>query len=454
MKDSLGHSLSGANDASLLAFQAAQDELKCFVGDPVASIEQALAASPDMTLAHAMKAYLYLLGTEPAGLAVARACCEAASNLPANDREQRHLKAASLLAHGYFHEASRLLEDLSLLYPRDLLALQVGHQLDFFRGDSRMLRDRISRAMPVWNKGMHGYHAVLSMYAFGLEETGDYAKAEKYGREGVELEPRDAWGWHAVAHVMEMRNAPAAGVQWLQPQSGVWSRDSFFAVHNWWHLALFYLELGNTGEVLRLYDTAIAGAGSSLVLDLVDATAMLWRLKLRGVDAGGRWAALAERWAAVAVPGLYAFNDMHAMMAYVGAGRSKEQQMVLEAQKAALERDDDNAGFTRDVGYAAVRAIALFADGDYARASALLRGIRSQAHRFGGSHAQRDVIDLTLLEAAHRSDNGKLAQALAWERACLRPRSVWASPAHQGDAGALKARAAQRSSEVLQGVPG
>ncbi len=439
LKDTLGHAVSGANDASLLAFEATQNELRCLMGDPAASIEQALAASADMTLAHVLKAYLYLLGTEPAGLAVAQACCDAAARLPANDREQRHLQAASLLAGGHWHAASRLLEDTSLLYPHDLLALQVGHQLDFFRGDGRMLRDRIARALPVWHKGLPGRHAVLSMYAFGLEETGDYAQAEKYGRAGVELEPRDAWGWHAVAHVMEMRNDPAAGVQWLEPQSHIWSRDSFFARHNWWHLALFHLEMDNVAEVLRLYDTAIVGAGSSLVLDLVDATAMLWRLQLRGVDVGGRWAALAERWAAVAVPGLYAFNDMHAMMAYVGAGRSQERQALLQAQQAALERGDDNAGFTRDVGHAVVHGIDAFADGNYERAAALLRGIRSQAQRFGGSHAQRDVIDLTLLEAARRAGNKPLAQALAWERACLRPRSMLAPGQSQGREGASQA---------------
>ena len=275
MKDNLGHALSGANGASLNAYQDALDQFRCFVGDPVAGADAALQASPDMTMAHLLKAWLHLLGTEPTGPAVARQCCDVAALLPANDREQRHLHAARLLAEGCWHDAGRALEDLSLLYPHDLLALQAGHQIDFFTGDSRLLRDRMVRALPAWQRDMPGYHALLSMQAFGLEETGDYAQAEALGRQSVEIEPRDGWGWHAVAHVYEMKNQPHKGVAWLEPNAATWADGSFFAVHNWWHLALFHLGLGHTGEVLRLYDNAIGGPGSSVILDLIEQRALL-----------------------------------------------------------------------------------------------------------------------------------------------------------------------------------
>lgn len=427
MKDALGLTLSGASAASLPPYQAALDQFKCFSGDPAALAQQAIAASPGMTMAHLLQAWLHLLGTEPAGTAVARAACAAAARLPANERERLHLQAASLLAHGHWYEAGRVLEDLSLLYPHDLLALQAGHQVDYFTGDARMLRDRLARALPAWRREMPGFHAVLAMHAFGLEETGDYAQAERQGRLAVELEPRDGWGWHAVAHVMEMRNDPAAGVAWLEPNAPSWSEGSFLAVHNWWHLALFQLELGRQDEVLRLYDEAIA-TGSQVMLDLIDASAMLWRLQLRGVDVGGRWQALADLWEAAGTPGLYAFNDLHMMMAFVGAGRAGAQQRVLAAQDEALQRDDDNAHFTQAVGRHAARAVQAFGDGDFARAAQLLRRIRSGAHRFGGSHAQRDVLDLTLLEAARRGGQDRLAAGLAIERLALRPRSRGPAP--------------------------
>ncbi|HEY0825930.1 MAG TPA: tetratricopeptide repeat protein [Ramlibacter sp.] len=427
MKDALDHELSGADAASVAAYQAALDQFRCFTGDPAALAQQAIAASPGLTMAHLLQAWLYLLGTEPAGIAVARAACAAAAALPANERERLHLQAARLLAHGHWHEAGRVLEDLSLAYPRDLLALQAGHQVDYFTGNARMLRDRIARALPAWHQGMPGYHAMLSMHAFGLEETGDYAQAERSGRRSVELEPHDGWGWHAVAHVLEMRNEPAAGVAWLGRHAATWAEGSFFAVHNWWHLALFHLEQGHVEEVLRLYDASIA-TGSAVMLDLIDATAMLWRLQLRGIDVGARWDAVADLWQAAGQPGLYAFNDLHMMMAYCGAGRAQPQARVLEAQAQAMAKDDDNAGFTRTAGHAATQAVQAFAQGEYARCVQLLRRIRHCAHVFGGSHAQRDVLDLTLLEAARRAGLEGLASGLDAERTALRPRTRPGAP--------------------------
>jgi hypothetical protein len=420
MKDSVGYEVSGANAQSLEAQEQGLRELRCYIGDPVASVERALAASPEFVMGQVLKAYLHLLGTEPAGMPVARAAHEAALVLPANDRERRHLHAIGLLTEGRWREAGRALEDLSVGYPRDGLALQAGHQVDFFTGDSRLLRDRIARALPSWSRGTSGYHAVLGMYAFGLEETADYARAEAAGRQSVELEPRDTWGQHAVAHVMEMQDRRREGVAWMRGNVDGWSRDSFLSVHNWWHLALFHLGLGEIDEVLSLYDGPLYGKHSPVILEMIDASAMLWRLRLRGVDVGNRWEAVADQWTPVATAGNYAFNDVHAMMAFVGAGRSQSAEAVLEAQRAAMAGTGDNVDFTREVGYPAARAIKAFGDGHYGETVKLLRPIRSYSHRYGGSHAQRDLIDLTLIEAAARAGQEKLAAALRAERAARR----------------------------------
>jgi tetratricopeptide (TPR) repeat protein len=421
--DAAGHTVSGATADSLLAYERAQHELRCYIGDPVATVDRALAASPSMVMAHALKAYLHLLGTEPAGLPVARACYDAAIALPANERERRHLEAIRLISDGRWRDAGRVLEDLSADYPRDALALQAGHQVDFFTGDSRMLRDRIARVLPAWSKGVPGYHAVLGMHAFGLEETGDYAQAEKQGRKSVELEPRDGWGQHAVAHVLEMTNQARDGIAWMRGNVAGWAEDSFFAVHNWWHLALYYLELDEIDEVLKLFDGPIYGRRSTVILDMIDASALLWRLHLRGIDVGNRWHALADNWTPLIEAGNYAFNDMHAAMVFVGSRRPQSLQALLETQRAAMQGSGDNVHFTREVGHDATLAIKAFGEGDYARVVQLLRPIRSYAHRFGGSHAQRDLLDLTLIEASLRAGNHALASALAAERVALRPRS-------------------------------
>jgi hypothetical protein len=204
-----------------------------------------------------------------------------------------------------------------------------------------------------------------------------------------------------------------------------WAQDSFLAVHNAWHTAVYHLELGATDDALRLFDGPVFGKRSSVVLELIDASALLWRLMLRGVDVGSRYEAVADNWAPIAAAGNYAFNDLHAMIAFVGAGRAKDQQAVLDTQRAVLDGDltvaADNLEFTRDVGHPATRAIQAFGQGRYADCVELLRPIRHVAHRFGGSHAQRDLLDQTLIEASRRAGFEALTTALVRERVALRP---------------------------------
>ncbi|MER8518984.1 tetratricopeptide repeat protein [Mesorhizobium sp. M0643] len=423
VSDAFGLTLSGATEAGFSSYSRAVRELQCFIGDPVGSVDRAIAEDPGFVMAHVFKGYLFGLATEREATAVAKACHEAALPLAATTREQAHVAALGHLADGRWHEAARVLEDIAIEFPLDALALQTGHQIDFFTGNARMLRDRIGRALPSWQSGMPGYHAILGMQAFGLEEMGDYARAEKLGRTAVDLEPRDGWAQHAVAHVMEMQSRQKDGILWMRANPEAWTRESFLQVHNWWHLALFHYDLGETDEVLALYDGPIYGERSTLALNMVDASAILWRLHLGGVDVGERWTALAANWLPKASAGHYAFNDAHAMMAFVGAGLEAPARGLLEAQREAMRGKDDNAAFTRDVGHPLTLAIKAFGEGNYAGTIRLIRPIRAIAHRFGGSHAQRDVIDLTLIEAALRSGDGALARALAAERALARPNS-------------------------------
>ncbi|MCQ9375625.1 tetratricopeptide repeat protein [Methyloversatilis sp. XJ19-13] len=420
--------VSGASPRSLELLELAEHQFRCFIGDPVATVSAALEESPDMVMGHVLLAYLMLLGTEPAGLPVASAACRRAEKLPANAREARHVRAVDLLVSGRLRAAARVLEDIAIEHPLDTLALQAGHQTDFLLGDSRMLRDRIARALPAWHTDMPAWHAVAGMLAFGLEETGDYERAEQYGRQAVERQPRDGWAQHAVAHVMEMQNRRHDGIAWMRAAPQAWALDNFLSVHNHWHLALFHLGLDDIDAVLALYDGPVCAEAPGLVFDLVDQSALLWRLHLRGIDVGTRWQALADRWSPNATTGRYAFNDMHATMAFAAAGRTEQIRAIADAQQAVIagsgDSDADNIRFTAEVGHAATTAMAAFADGDYAQTVDLLRPIRHISHRFGGSHAQRDVLDLTLIEAAARDGQQSLATALRAERALQAGRAL------------------------------
>jgi hypothetical protein len=424
VRDNLGHTVTGATPGAVQHYETALRQFQCYIGDPVATVDLALQESPDFVMAHVLRAYLHLLGTEPEAIAIARQSHRAAAALlPGNRRERGHVEAIGHLVDGRWRAAGRTLEDVSIDHPLDVLALQAGHLSDFYTGASRMLRDRIARALPAWEDDMPGHHAVLGMYAFGAEENGDYATAEAYGRRAVDSEPRDGWSWHAVAHVMEMQGRQRDGINWLRADPKAWSEDSFFRVHIWWHLALYHLDLGEINEVLALFDGPIYGERSPIVLDMIDASALLWRLHLRGVDVGHRWNAVADNWEPLADAGNYAFNDAHAAMAFVGAGRGSAVDRILEAQSAAMKGSGDNVIFTGEVGAPVTLAIRAFADEDYDEVVRLLRPVRNIAQRFGGSHAQRDLLDLTLIEAAFRSGQSALAKALAAERMAMKPTS-------------------------------
>jgi hypothetical protein len=156
----------------------------------------------------------------------------------------------------------------------------------------------------------------------------------------------------------------------------------------------------------------------------VDGSALLWRLSVLGHDVGNRWKDQADKWETRIEDGVYVFNDMHAMMAFVGADRAQARKALLATvERVAAGNRGTNAMMTREVGLPAVKGIEAFGRGDYRAALDLMLPLRGKASRFGGSHAQRDVFSWTLTEAAIRAGDHALAETLAAERLALKPDS-------------------------------
>ncbi|AUA55410.1 Uncharacterised protein [Achromobacter spanius] len=423
--DVRGNPVSTDDQTSLATCEQAQSLFLGYYGDPLGIIDQALANNPVFVMGHVLRAGMMITASDQCVEPLLRESVEAAERLHdiANTRERRHTAAARAWLDGEFSTALRRYADILIDYPHDTLALQVGHIGDFLLGRSTMLRDRVAGILPEWNSQMPHYGYVLGMHAFGLEETNLYAQAEAQGRRALELNPRDPWAVHAVAHVLEMQGRVEEGIAWLDGRREDWSTDNMLSIHNWWHLALFHLDRDETTEVLALYDKRLRESSTGQVLDLVDASAMLWRLLLRGVDVGPRWRQLADVWQERGGTGYYAFNDVHALMAYLGASNDAAAQQLIGAMEAAAESSGTNAMMTRAVGLPVAHALVAFARQDYALAADLLRDVRLIAHRFGGSHAQRDVLALTLVEAALRDGARSLAKVLTAERMALKPAS-------------------------------
>jgi hypothetical protein len=423
--DRQGNPLSGASPAAAARFDEAVHRFNVYCGDPLAPLDEAVADSPAFVQAHLLKGFILAVATEPAATIAAREIAVAARALPMDEREASQRAILEQLLAGDWNGAAYALDFHNLRHPFDLVGLQVGHLADFFRGNARDLRDRIARVLPRWSPAVPGYHALLGMQAFGLEEAGDYARAEDSGRRAIDLEPLDSWAHHAVAHVMEMQGRAQDGVGWMVAREAHWARDdNFFKVHNWWHRALYHLDLEQFDAVLALYDGPIRGGRSRIALDLVDASALLWRLQLCRRDVGARWNELAACWDDHADGRLYPFNDVHAALAYLGAGRDDRLAELAASLEACAAGAAEPARWARDVALPLLRAFAAFWRGDHLACLEALHPVRFIAHRFGGSHAQRDLIDWTLTEAAVRSGRPEIATAFAHERLALKPHSA------------------------------
>ena len=424
LEDPRGVALSTASERSAAAFETALRQLQAYRGDPIATIDAACAAEPGFVMGHILRTEVCITMWERGVLPeVQRGLAHLEPLIAsATERERMHIAAIRDWTAGDWNGMRAQLDRLLDAYPTDILALQVGHLADFYLGDRDNLRGRVARVLPAYSRDMPGYGFLLGMLAFGQEECGDYGRAEETGRHAIELEPDDCWAQHAVTHVMEMQSRQAEGIAWMESRRDHWAQDdNGFAFHNWWHTALYHLDQGRIDRVLDLYDRSIRPAPTKVQLQMLDAAALLWRLHLQRADVGPRWTELADAYEQSAEDGFYAFNDMHAMMACAATGRQAVAARLLSAMDAAALASGTNAEMTRRVGLSIARGIDAFGRERYDDTVALLLPVRYQAHAFGGSHAQRDVVHRTLLEAAFRSGQHALARALAIERTSLKP---------------------------------
>ncbi|MGD9815559.1 MAG: tetratricopeptide repeat protein [Hyphomonadaceae bacterium] len=425
--DRYGNAASTASRAALAHYDNALDLIRLYRGDPIAALDAALAEDPDFGGAWAARAGLLVQQTDKAYAEETAKTLRAGATAKLNDREAAHLRAAEDWSEGRYGEATARWARVAQENPRDALAVQYAHVGCFFLGLQSELRDIPLQALRAFKAGEDGYSYIQGMAAFGLEECGDYARADMFGRRAVEADPRDGWAVHAVAHVNEMRGDLEAGIPWLADNAQYWAPESGFSYHNWWHLALLHLDRGDIAQVLKLYDEKVRpDPEAQIVLEWIDASALLWRLKLEGVDTGDRFAKLAACWERAKEDAFYAFNDLHAIMAFLGAGRMDDALDVVAAMRGAVVRGGDNGYMTRKIGLPLAEALIAYEAGRYAECVDKIAATRGVAQRFGGSHAQRDILTLTALHAALRGGLAATAEAFAAERLMHKPHSPWA----------------------------
>jgi hypothetical protein len=427
-QDTRGNPVGSTAEPAQQACEKALWRMMSFFGSPLPELEAAIAAEPGWLLPRVMKAGHLLSLVEPARLDEARAVVDDAAPLEADapGRERAHYAAVQQALEGRWQQACDTWDELLLDHPRDALALHWCQGWDFRRGDALALRLRPARALPEWDEADPLWPYVMGLYAFGLEECNLYPQAEEAGRRALAGDACVPWAIHAVAHVMEMQGRFDDGAAWLRQHQPRWSEDNAFASHLWWHLALFRIEALDGAGALRLLDAHLSADSAGSTAQRVDAASLLWRLRLLGTDVTAQFRALVDAWPMLDdEAGYYSFNDLHALIALVGAGEVHgAERWLARCAERAMEPEDarrSNHAMAREVALPVMRAVLAGARGDHDAAAQSLYAVRRIAARLGGSQAERELIDQTLLGACAQARDAGIGRAVLNERLMAKP---------------------------------
>ena len=389
-------------------------------GNNAEVILQGIAADPDCAIANAHAAAHYLSLESAAARAQAMPYLQAAKKYlaAANEREQLYVWAIEAWAMGNVDRAIAYHEEIAQKFPRDLVSVQRGQYHYFYLGNKEGLLQIAAKVLSANRE-----HYIYGMVAFGLEQCHRLQEAEAMGRQAVAMNRHDPWAQHAVAHVMEAQGRVAEGIAWMESLCDTWENcNSMLYTHNWWHVALYYLEQRESQKVLELYDQHIWGrAGKESAKDQVGAIALLLRLELRSVEVGNRWQSLGTYLTARIHEHALAFQDLHYVYALARGGRADSVAEMLSSMEAYAKTAKPYIRRTwTEVALPAAHGLVAYARGDWARAIAELRPILPRLHAIGGSHAQRDVFEQVYIDAWRRTEQNREALHLVEKRVAAR----------------------------------
>lgn len=333
----------------------------------------------------------------------------------ATPREQRFVAAIAAWVAGDIDRAIALHVEQSAEFPRDLVSVKLGQYHLFNRGDAPAMLRLARTVLPAAGEvpQLHG------MLAFGWEQCHYLREAEAAARQALTGEPGEPWAHHALAHVMLTEGRLQEGQQFLVEMAPHWADlNSFMRTHNWWHAALFAIELEQFDDALRLYDQEVWGVLPAYSQDQINAVSLLARLELAGADVGARWQDLATWLAPRVADQVLAFLDLQYLYGLARAGRPEADLLLSNlAQRAAQDTD------WREIALPAARGLVAHARGRHAEAARALGPALPRLREIGGSHAQRDLFQQIYIDALARSGQLAEAQHLVQQQARLLPAS-------------------------------
>ena len=438
IRDRYGLPLSTGSTAAAEHYVEGADLLLELRFSPEEALRRAVEEDEGFALAHAGISEMQMLRgeVEEAKASARRAAVLAAGCLR---WERRRVEAVSLFVNGRGPEALALIREQLEEYPRDVLSLRMANRL-FVLGCSGAGVADYPPDLLILLKGVEPDYgddwAFLGQYAFAHHECGLFDEALRHAERSLEQRPTNANASHSVAHVFFETGDADGGADFL----GEWLTDydsrSPFHVHLSWHLALFELAMGRYDRVFDIYDGQIRpSVQERSPLSLADSASLMWRVHMYGgTPPPFPWRDVAEQAAPAAKAPGPAFRDAHAALAFTAAGDDASFQCMVDGLEDMAARGNALAG---EITLPLARGIAAFTKGKYDEAVEQFEPVFPQLTRLGGSHAQREVFEDTLLEAYLRSGRCDRAEELLRARLSRRPSvrdSDWLARAQTGAA--------------------
>jgi tetratricopeptide (TPR) repeat protein len=411
-----------ASPAAAAVYVDAVDRLLAARDGALEGFDRALAADPGFALAHIGRSRsLLVAGRGSEGRAAATAALALADGL--GRRERGHVEALAAAASGPGDRALALVREHLGEFPRDVVALAAAngiYGLIGFSGHQQRNEEMLALLdglAPAYGEDWW----FLSAHGFARTEALGWKAGAPLIERSLELEPRNAHAAHAWAHVLYERGDDQIGAEFVERWLPGYPPDAALHCHLSWHRALFELGLGHPDAALAIYESSVAPGRSrcSAFTTVVDSASLLWRRELAGA------APLPEAWRAVArhagtafpAPGL-AFLDAHCAVALAAAGDGAALERWIAQLRVA---DAEGRAPSGPVTPAVAAAMGAFAAGRYEDTIAALAPVLDQLVRVGGSWAQRDLFEHTLLAAYLRVGRPAEARALLARRVARQP---------------------------------
>jgi hypothetical protein len=399
LADSLGNPVTLADPASL---RSVDDFVEGFIACEARAADVLAAAQDPSPIVQAYCATLHLFAESRDAVANARPFLQRAraGAAQATGREQRYIAAIEAWADGDIARAIALHHEQAREHPRDLAALKLGQYHCFNTGDCPGMLRLALAALPAAADVpyLHG------MLAFGYEQCHRMREAEASARRAIAMERKEPWAHHALGHVMLTEGRLSEGLDFMQGVSDTWvGLNSFMVTHNWWHVALFLIDLGRDAEALAVYDERVWGVVKDYSQDQIGAVSLLARFELAGIDVGARWQDLAGYLAQRLDDHVLPFLDLQYLYGLARAGRPEADTLLRRIEAFAPQAPPSTRAAWQRVCVPAAHGLFAHARGDFAAAAEGLGLALPRLVEIGGSHAQRDLFEQVYLDALIRT---------------------------------------------------